>query len=84
MNESELLHMNELAELRERVMELQTKDSHTPQELAELEMLRHRVLGFQVLHHPPCFLLTKYLESYNCMLSSRHLWQQCMMPMHTC
>ena len=64
MNESELLHMSELAELRERVMELQTKDSHTPQELAELEMLRHRVLGFQVQYHPLCFLLTKYFESY--------------------
>lgn len=60
--------MNELAELRERVMELQTKDSHTPQELAELEMLRHRVMSFQVLIHPPCFLLAKPFESCKCML----------------
>lgn len=84
MNESEVLHMNELAELRERVMELQTKDSHTPQELAELEMLRHRVLGFQVLHHHLCFLLTKYFESNNCTLTRQYLCQQCMKPMHTC
>ena len=53
MNESELVHMNELAELRGQVMELQTKDSHTPQELAELDMLRNRVLNFQVLIPPP-------------------------------
>lgn len=45
--------MAELAELRERVMELQTKDSHTPQELAELDMLRSRVLDFQVLPSNP-------------------------------
>lgn len=68
MNESELLHMNELAELRERVMELQTKDSHTPQELAELEMLRRRVLGFQVLLHASCLLVTEPFQSYQCML----------------
>ncbi len=47
MDESEIAHLSELAELRERVMELQTKDSHTPDELAELDMLRNRVLGFQ-------------------------------------
>lgn len=45
--------MKELAELRGRVMELQTKDSHTPQELAELDMLRGRVLDFQVFFQPP-------------------------------
>lgn len=47
IDESEIAHLSELAELRERVMELQTKDSHTPDELAELDMLRNRVLGFQ-------------------------------------
>ncbi len=47
MDESEIAHLSELAELRERVMELQTKDSHTPDELAELDTLRNRVLGFQ-------------------------------------
>ena len=52
MSESEQVHIDELAELRGRVMELQTKDSHTPQELAELDMLRSRVLDFQVLFHP--------------------------------
>lgn len=58
MNESELVHMKELAELRGRVMELQTKDSHTPQELAELDMLRSRVLDFQVfLQSPAAFRL---------------------------
>lgn len=54
MNESELVHLNELAELRGRVMELQTRDNHTPQELAELDMLRSRFLDFQVIHPPPC------------------------------
>jgi len=38
MDESEIAHLSELAELR---------DSHTPDELAELDMLRNRVLGFQ-------------------------------------
>jgi hypothetical protein len=47
MDESEIAHLSELAELREQVMELQTKDSHTPDELAELDTLRKRVLGFQ-------------------------------------
>lgn len=53
MDESELAHMSELAELRDRVMELQTKDRHTPQELAELDMLHSRFLDFQVLLAPP-------------------------------
>lgn len=57
MDESELAHMSELAELRDRVMELQSKDRHTPQELAELDMLRSRVLNFQVLDPFPHFFL---------------------------
>lgn len=47
MDESKIAHLSELAELREQVMELQTKDSHTPDELAELDTLRKRILGFQ-------------------------------------
>ncbi len=54
MDESEMAHLSELAELRGRVMELQTKDSHTPDELAELDMLRSRVLGFQVCRTMLC------------------------------
>ena len=52
MDESEMAHLSELAEVRGRVMELQSKDRHTPEELAELDMLRNRVLDFQV---PPLF-----------------------------
>lgn len=44
-----MAHLSELAELRERVMQLQSKDSHSPQELAELDLLRNKVLDFQVL-----------------------------------
>lgn len=69
MNESELVHINELAELRGRVMELQTKDSHTPQELAELDMLRSRVLDFQVLSFTlPVLLAHHAFESFMCTL----------------
>ena len=49
MDASEMAHLSELAELRERVMELSAKDSHTPDELAELDTLRTRVLDFQVI-----------------------------------
>ena len=49
MDEAQMAHLNELAEVRGRVMELQSKDRHTPEELAELDMLRNRVLDFQVL-----------------------------------
>ena len=58
MDESEMAHLMELAELRQRVVQLQAKEEHTPDELAELDMLRNRVLGFQVCNSSsvlPCF-----------------------------
>ena len=48
MDQSEVAHLNELAELRDRFVQLQSKDTHSPEELAELDALRNQVLQYQV------------------------------------
>lgn len=48
MDQSEVAHLNELAELRERFVGLQSKETHTPEELAELDALRNQVIQYQV------------------------------------
>ena len=48
MDQSEVIHLNELAELRDRFVQLQSKDTHSPEELAELDSLRSQVLQYQV------------------------------------
>ena len=48
MDQSEVTHLTELAELRDRFVQLQSKDSHTPEELAALDALRNQVLQYQV------------------------------------
>lgn len=50
MDLSEVAHLNELAELRERFVGLQSKDTHTPEELAELDALRNQVIQYQVCY----------------------------------
>lgn len=48
MDQADVAHLNELAELRDRFVQLQSKDSHSPEELAELDALRNQVLQYQV------------------------------------
>ena len=66
MGASESAHLSELAELRDRVVQLQSKETHSPQELAELDMLRGRVLDFQVptLHLHLCLPVQQIHDAY--------------------
>ena len=58
MQDAETAHLDEMAELRQRVMELSGKDNHTAAELAEMDALRSRVLDLQVNAHSCPALLT--------------------------
>lgn len=48
MDRAEMAHLTDLAELRQRFAQLQSKDNHTPEELAQLDALRNQVIQYQV------------------------------------